>query len=76
MVFGNRSCSFHRATGFPDAVLSLAAAELADGVIERAEHLLRALLADRRAGALDRARAQGLLGDALSPFLIGVAYSR
>jgi len=54
-----------RIPGFPDAVLSLAAAELADGVIERAEHLLRALLADRRAGALDRARAQGLLGDAL-----------
>src|SRR5262249_12833234 len=54
-----------RVPGFPDALLSLAAAELADGATERAEDLLRGLLADPRAGPSDRARAQGLLGDVL-----------
>ena len=54
-----------RVPGFPDAVLSLAAAELADGSTWGAEKLLRELLADRRAGATDRARAHGLLGDVL-----------
>jgi tetratricopeptide (TPR) repeat protein len=54
-----------RVPGFPDAVLSLAAAELADGATERAERGLRGLLADSRSGPLDRARAQGLLGDVL-----------
>jgi len=54
-----------RVPGFPDALLSLAAAELADGATERAENLLRGLLADPRAGPSDRARAQGLLGDVL-----------
>ncbi len=54
-----------RVPGFPDGVLSLAAAELADGAAERAESLLRGLLADPRAGPSDRARAQGLLGDVL-----------
>jgi hypothetical protein len=54
-----------RVPGFPDAVLSLAAAELAGGDATRAEARLRGLLADPRAGALDRARAQGLLGDVL-----------
>ncbi len=54
-----------RVPGFPDGVLSLAAAELTDGAIERAETLLRGLLADPRAGPSDRARAQGLLGDVL-----------
>jgi tetratricopeptide (TPR) repeat protein len=54
-----------RVPGLPDAVLSLAAAELADGAREHAEGLLRALLADPRAGPSDRARAHGLLGDAL-----------
>jgi tetratricopeptide (TPR) repeat protein len=54
-----------RVPGFPDAVLSLAAAELADGAAERAENLLRELIADPRAGPPDRARAQGLLGDVL-----------
>ena len=54
-----------RVPGFPDAVLSLAAAELADGSTGGAEKLLRELLADRRAGATDRARAHGLLGDVL-----------
>jgi tetratricopeptide (TPR) repeat protein len=54
-----------RFPGYPDAVLSLAAAELAAGATERAEKLLRELLADSRAGASDKARAQGLLGDVL-----------
>jgi tetratricopeptide (TPR) repeat protein len=51
--------------GFPDAVLSLAAAELASGATVRAETLLRQLIMDARAGQLDRARASGLLGDVL-----------
>ena len=51
--------------GFPDAVLSVAAADLADGALDRAEAGLRQLLADPRAGATDKARAQGLLGDVL-----------
>ena len=50
---------------FPDAVISLAAAELAGGGKPRAETLLRELLADPRVAPLDRARAQGLLGDVL-----------
>jgi Flp pilus assembly protein TadD len=51
--------------GFPDAVLSLAAAELAGGQTARAETLLRQMIVDPRAGQLDRARAGGLLGDVL-----------
>ena len=51
--------------GFPDAVLSLAAAELASGATERAQTLLQQLIMDPRAGASDRARARGLLGDVL-----------
>jgi Tfp pilus assembly protein PilF len=54
-----------RVPGFPDAVLSLAAAELAGGALDRAEAQLRDLLADRRAGPTDRSRAHGLLGDVL-----------
>jgi tetratricopeptide (TPR) repeat protein len=54
-----------RVPGFPDAVLSLAAAELAGGALDRAEARLRDLLADPRAGPTDRARALGLLGDVL-----------
>jgi tetratricopeptide (TPR) repeat protein len=54
-----------RVPGYPDGVLSLAAAELADGATDRAESLLRGLIADPRAGAADTARAQGLLGDVL-----------
>jgi tetratricopeptide (TPR) repeat protein len=50
---------------FPDAVLSLAAAELAGGGTARAESLIRQLLADARVAPSDRARAQGLLGDVL-----------
>jgi len=51
--------------GFPDAVLSLAAAELAGGAIARAEALLQGVIMDSRAGPSDRARASGLLGDVL-----------
>ena len=54
-----------RMPGFPDGVLSLAAAELADGATGQAEKLLRGLLADPRSGPSDRSRAQGLLGDVL-----------
>jgi len=50
---------------FPDAVISLAAAELASGGAARAEALIRPLLADERVAAPDRARAHGLLGDVL-----------
>src|ERR1700738_3062077 len=51
-----------RVPGFPDAVLSLAAAELAGGALDRAEAQLRDLLADPRAGPTDRARAPSPLG--------------
>jgi tetratricopeptide (TPR) repeat protein len=51
--------------GFPNAVLSLAAAELADGATAAAETLLQRLILDSRAGPADRARASGLLGDVL-----------
>src|SRR5438067_1686090 len=54
-----------RAPGFPEGILSLAAADLADGATAAAEVRLRELLADRRPSATDRARAQGLLGDVL-----------
>lgn len=51
------------APGFPDAVLALAAADLADDDGASAEQRLRQLINDSRAGAADRARATGLLGD-------------
>jgi len=50
---------------FPDAVISLAAAELAGGELARAESLLTSLLADPRVAEIDAARAGGLLGDVL-----------
>lgn len=53
------------APGYPDAVLSLAAAELADGATERAEPLLHQLILQSRAGPTDKARATGLLADVL-----------
>jgi tetratricopeptide (TPR) repeat protein len=53
------------APGFPDAVLSLAAAELAGGASPKAEALLHQLILDSRAGPSDKARASGLLGDVL-----------
>jgi tetratricopeptide (TPR) repeat protein len=51
--------------GFPDAVISLAAAELAGGAGNQAEALLHRLILDPRAGPSDRARATSLLGDVL-----------
>jgi tetratricopeptide (TPR) repeat protein len=53
------------APGFPDAVMSLAAAELASGASAQAEALLHRLILDSRAGPSDRARATSLLGDVL-----------
>jgi tetratricopeptide (TPR) repeat protein len=53
------------APGYPDAVMSLAAAELAGGTTDRAESLLHQLILDSRAGPSDKARAAGLLGDVL-----------
>ncbi|MBS0417403.1 MAG: sulfotransferase [Proteobacteria bacterium] len=50
---------------FPDAVIALAAAELAGGTLAEAEALLRQLLADQRVSPIDKARANGLLGDVL-----------
>jgi tetratricopeptide (TPR) repeat protein len=51
------------APGFPDALLSLAAAELAGGNAEAAKRLLQQIIVEPRAGELDRARAAGLLAD-------------
>jgi tetratricopeptide (TPR) repeat protein len=53
------------APGFPDAILSVAAADLAAGDMDSAERSLRHLIMDSRAGASDRARATGLLADVL-----------
>jgi tetratricopeptide (TPR) repeat protein len=54
-----------RLPGYPDAVLSLAAAELASGATDSAQLLLVQLLGDQRAGPAEKARAHGLLGDVL-----------
>lgn len=54
-----------RLPGLPDAVMSLAAAELGEREPASAEARLRALLADARVAARDRAYALGLLGDVL-----------
>jgi tetratricopeptide (TPR) repeat protein len=51
--------------GYPDAVMSLAAAELGERQVNRAEVRLRALMTDRRLSAIERAYATGLLGDVL-----------
>ena len=53
------------APGLPNAVLSLAAADLAAGDRDSAEKRLRHLIMDSRAGPSDRARATGLLADVL-----------
>jgi type IV pilus assembly protein PilF len=53
------------APGFPDAVLALAAAELGERQLPQAEERVRALLADTRLVAIDRAYTQGLLGRCL-----------
>ena len=49
--------------GYPDAVMSLATADLADGQYESADRRLRGPLADPRASVLDKARACGMLAD-------------
>ncbi len=51
--------------GYPDAVMSLAAAELGERSPNRAELRLRALLTEPRLTPLERAYATGLLGDSL-----------
>ena len=51
--------------GFPDAVMSLAAAELGERQVNRAEVRLRALLTDARLAPIERAYATGQLGDVL-----------
>ncbi|HEY0749331.1 MAG TPA: sulfotransferase [Steroidobacteraceae bacterium] len=51
--------------GFPDAVMSLAAAELGERQFNRAEIRLRALLTDPNLASLQHAYATGLLGDVL-----------
>jgi len=53
------------APGYPDAVMSLASADLAQGAPEAAEARLRDLSADRRATPQQQALAIGLLGDVL-----------
>jgi tetratricopeptide (TPR) repeat protein len=50
---------------FPDAVMSLAAAELGERQTQRAGERIRALLTDTRLAPLERAYANGLLGDIL-----------
>jgi len=54
-----------RIPGYPDAVLSLAAAELASGSMDSAQMLICRLLDDPRVGPAEKARANGLLGDVL-----------
>lgn len=51
--------------GYPDAVMSLAAAELGERQVDAAEVRLRALLSDSRLAPVERAYAMGLLGDVL-----------
>jgi tetratricopeptide (TPR) repeat protein len=54
-----------RIPGLPEAVMTLAAADLGEGDAIGSEERLRALLADRRPAPLERALAKGMLGDAL-----------
>jgi Flp pilus assembly protein TadD len=51
--------------GYPDAVMVLAAADLGEGKAADAETRLRGLAADPRATTIQRALAQGQLGDVL-----------
>ncbi len=51
--------------GLPDAMMSLAAAELREREAPRAEEHIRHLLNDTRLSARERAHAHGLLGDTL-----------
>ncbi|MGA2189922.1 MAG: sulfotransferase [Steroidobacteraceae bacterium] len=51
--------------GYPDAVMSLATAELGERNLARAETGIRALLADARLAGSERAYANGVFGDIL-----------
>ncbi len=51
--------------GFPDALLSLAAAELAVGATDSAQLQITQVLTNPSAGRAEKARANGLLGDVL-----------
>jgi tetratricopeptide (TPR) repeat protein len=51
--------------GYPDAVVCLAAADLAAGELDSAEKRLHQLIIDSRSGPSERARAAGLLADVL-----------
>lgn len=57
--------SLAQVPGFPDAVMSLASAELGQRQKLEAESRIRALLTDSRISPLERAYANGLLGDIL-----------
>jgi len=54
-----------RQPDFPEAMMTLAGADIAEGNAGIGESRLRVLLRDRKLPAADRALAQGLLGDAL-----------
>jgi tetratricopeptide (TPR) repeat protein len=54
-----------RQPDFPEALMILAGADIAEGQPRAGEARLRLLLADRKLVPADRAMAQGLLGDAL-----------
>jgi tetratricopeptide (TPR) repeat protein len=54
-----------RIPDLPEAVMTLAAADLGEGDAVGSEERLRALLADPRPAPLERALAKGMLGDAL-----------
>jgi tetratricopeptide (TPR) repeat protein len=54
-----------RQPDFPEALMILAGADIAEGRARAGEARLRLLLADRKLPPADRAMAQGLLGDAL-----------
>ena len=51
--------------GFPDAVMSLAATDLGEGLPAQAQLRLQALLSNEQLEPVDRAYANGLLGDVL-----------
>ena len=57
--------SLARVPGYPDAVMSLASVELGERQTLEAESRIRALLNDTRLSPLERAHANGLLGDIL-----------
>lgn len=57
--------ALERIPGLPRAVMSLVSAQLTDRQAPQAEARIRSLLGDERLTALERAYANGLLGDAL-----------